>query len=111
MLIRTIEELEALPDGAIVRDAAGCACQKIGVSEYARGRVPEADAWERMGQPNRNLPHLPAQLIHPRRYGDEDVEKVARALCENDHDFWDIAEVREYYRPIARAALNALEGK
>lgn len=56
-----------------------------------------------------------AQLIHPRRYGDEDVERVAVEMHDASGTWcsWANANmpIRHKFRHYARTALNALEGK
>lgn len=97
MLIRTIDELEELPDGAIIRDGYETLGEKT------------ADGWQfPCGRdiPSQNV-KIPAQLIYPRRYGDDDVERVAEVIQEITGE----PRIGRFERTMARAALNALEEK
>lgn len=101
MLIRTYGELDALPDDSCVIDNQGLVHQKHDGQwrtwvEY--GKIAHSD--------------FPLTLIHPRRYGDEDAERVVDAMqASRFHDPskepW--SRYRDFYRGLARAALNALE--
>lgn len=96
MLIVTAEEVRELPEGAVLVDKYGTLARRV--SDYSWEQSGSEDLlgfWE-IG--------LPAQLIHPRRYGDEELGAVAAAI-----------ETRRQLSPradsiaLARAALNALE--
>lgn len=101
MLIRTIDELEALPEGAVVRECDS----NLRTWVFEKGAD---DDWLLAGEDIRrgaNEIILPAQLLHPRRFGDDDVKAVARALYGK-------ADPRHgrNLTDLARAVLEALEG-
>lgn len=103
MLIKTIEQLDALPDGAIIRDHMEDAHYKD------RGRFFECGY---------HLPDIRSSyqmvrdiggsftVVYPRHYDDKDVEKVAKAIYEVEDPRY-----ADYCWPLdaARAVLNALE--
>lgn len=111
MLIRTETDENALPLDAVVILADGVAAQLDVYSgtitdESQRGRR----FWRTTGSTYINSPLpdrlLPAVLVSPRRYGDEELGTVAAAI-----------ETRRQLSPradsitLARAALDALEEK
>lgn len=131
MLIRTVEDENALPLGSIVLLADGVAAQ---VDAYS-GTVTEKTSrgkrfWRTTGSTYIDSPlparFLPATLLHPTWFDQEDVERVARALfeaedtaqgypielcrweAENPNDPHDPLSWHAYWEDRARAALAAL---
>lgn len=95
MLIETVDEMNELPAGSVILDRVGKALQTSTEYDWPYKRVQKF--LDERG---------PFILIHPRRYSDEELGTVAAAI-----------ETRRQLSPradsvtLARAALDALEGK
>lgn len=112
MLIETEADENALPLDAVIILADGVAAQLDAYSGFVTDESQRGKRfWRTTGSTYIDSPLpdrlLPATLVHPRRYGAEDVERVAKAVA----DLW--TDENEYggHESIARAALNALEGE
>lgn len=77
--ITTVEELDVLPEGAVIKTADGTVFLRIGKGVPPwRGSIWQDEECRWVDSP---AVTLPATLIHPLVFDADDVERVARVLC------------------------------
>ena len=98
--ITTVEQLDALPVGAVIKDSYG---ESGWVYELTDG-----GDWATTGSEGYYSPDditLPATLLHPLRFGTGDVEEAARVLTKARYDGCPLEDLADIH--LAEALIQA----